>query len=86
MQARKTGIINATYTFAVDKSYGIHPHQGIPQLHFDQLNVIAQHLQSIKADNPQASIVHNIHDDHIPSDTPKSPPETSEQPQSFTLS
>jgi hypothetical protein len=31
--------------FATDNSYGIHPHHGVPQLYFNQLNVIAQHLQ-----------------------------------------
>jgi len=46
--ARKFGIIKLKCTFAVDKSYGIHPHEGIPQLYFDQLNTIAQHLQAIK--------------------------------------
>jgi hypothetical protein len=34
--------------FATDRSFGIHPHHGIPQLYFDQLNVIAKHLHDIK--------------------------------------
>ncbi len=57
MNAQQQGIINATREFATDKSYGIHPHQGIPQLYFDQLNIIGQHLQAIKHDqNAKATI------------------------------
>lgn len=33
--------------FATGKNYGIHPQQGIPQLYFDQMNIIAKHLQEI---------------------------------------
>jgi hypothetical protein len=35
-------------TFATDRSYGIHPYQGVPQIYFDQLNIIAHHLQEIQ--------------------------------------
>jgi hypothetical protein len=45
--ARKNGCIKLKGLFATDKSYGIHPQEGIPQLYFDQLNVIAKHLQEI---------------------------------------
>lgn len=51
--ARQRGVIKAKCTFAIDKSHGIHPHQGIPQLYFDQLNTIAQHLKSIDEDLQQ---------------------------------
>jgi hypothetical protein len=46
--AKQRGVINAKFLFAVDKSHGIHPHEGIPQLYFDQLNVIASHIQAIE--------------------------------------
>jgi hypothetical protein len=54
-QARQRGLIKATCTFAIDKSYGIHPHHGIPQLYFDQLNVIARHLQEITQQEQQSN-------------------------------
>lgn len=44
--ARKQGTINATCQFATDRRYGIHPHHGVPQLYFDQLNIIGQHLHA----------------------------------------
>lgn len=47
--ACQNGIINASCQFATERSYGIHPHHSVPQLYFDQLNIIAQHLQDIKA-------------------------------------
>jgi hypothetical protein len=43
-QARDKGQFKVNITFTTDQSYGIHPMEGIPQLYFDQLNVIAQHL------------------------------------------
>jgi len=43
--ARDTGLIKADCLFATDHAYGIHPHHGVPQLYFDQLNIIGQHLQ-----------------------------------------
>lgn len=52
-KARQSGVIKATCTFAVDKSFGIHPHQGVPQLYFDQLNVIAKHLHDIQQETQQ---------------------------------
>lgn len=45
LQAKQARLFKATCTFATDKSHGIHPHHGMPQLYFDQLNVIAKHLQ-----------------------------------------
>jgi dUTP pyrophosphatase len=47
-QAKQTGTIKLKCSFAVDKSYGIHPHEGKPQLYFDQLNTIAKHPRDIK--------------------------------------
>lgn len=43
--ARRQGLMKLQVVFSTDQSYGIHPMEGIPQLYFDQLNVIAQHLQ-----------------------------------------
>lgn len=51
-QAHKDSFINLNCVFAIDKSYGIHPQEGIPQLYFDQLNVIAQHLKQIAKSSP----------------------------------
>jgi hypothetical protein len=49
-QKRKQGQLKVTCCFATDRSFGIHPHHGIPQLYFDQLNIIAKHLKSINQD------------------------------------
>lgn len=62
-QARHTGMINPTCQFATDKSYGIHPHHGVTQFYFDQLNVIAKHLQDMKmehSDIPTDARIHNM--------------------------
>jgi hypothetical protein len=45
-EARAKGCIKLKCKFATDKSYGIHPQEGVPQLYFDQLNIIAQHLKN----------------------------------------
>jgi len=37
-------MLKAKMLIATDKSYGVHPIEGILQIHFDQLNVIAKHL------------------------------------------
>jgi DNA-binding XRE family transcriptional regulator len=73
-RARSNGILKIGCTFAVDKSYGIHPHEGIPQLYFDQLNTIAQHLQAIKP------TMRNL---QAPTHSTNDPPEPMSQ--SFTL-
>jgi uncharacterized protein YukJ len=49
-QARQHKMLKAKLTIATDKSYGIHPTEGILQIHFDQLNVIAKHLADITTD------------------------------------
>jgi len=43
--ARQQGQFKLSLVFSTDNSYGVHPQEGIQQLYFDQLNVIAQHLQ-----------------------------------------
>lgn len=54
--ARKNGVIKATCKFATDRSHGVHPNHGIPQLYFDQLNTIAKHLLSIKQDDNNPTV------------------------------
>jgi hypothetical protein len=49
-KARQERNIKIKCSFACDKSYGIHPFEGVPQLYFDQLNIIAQHIKSTKED------------------------------------
>jgi dUTP pyrophosphatase len=83
-KARQEGLINATCTFAVDKSYGIHPQQDIPQLHFDQLNIIAKHIQSINHKCAQESTVRQLDSSTTTPSTSQS--QTHEHPQSFTPS
>jgi hypothetical protein len=41
-------MLKATLIIATDRSYGVHPMEGILQIHFDQLNIIAKHLEDIK--------------------------------------
>jgi hypothetical protein len=45
-EARAKGCIKLKCKFATDKSYGIHPQEGVPQLYFNQLNITAQHLKN----------------------------------------
>jgi uncharacterized protein YukJ len=52
-QARQQHMIKAKMVIATDKTYGVHPHEGIMQIHFDQLNVIAKHLDAVKNDSQQ---------------------------------
>jgi dUTP pyrophosphatase len=48
-QAQSLGTLKINCKFAVDRSYSMHPQEGIPQLYFDQLNTIAKHLQDIQS-------------------------------------
>jgi hypothetical protein len=43
-------------TFTTDRSHGIHPPQGVPQLYFDQRNVLPKHLDHIKQDQHIAQV------------------------------
>jgi len=47
-QTRSRKMLKAKLVIATDKSYGVHPMEGILQIHFDQLNVIAKLLEEIK--------------------------------------
>jgi dUTP pyrophosphatase len=49
-QTRLRKMLKAKMVIATDKSYGVHPIEGILQIHFDQLNTIAKHLEEIKRD------------------------------------
>jgi hypothetical protein len=49
-EARERKIIRAPCKFVVDKSFGVHPQKGVPQLYFDQLITIAQQLYDISKD------------------------------------
>jgi len=53
-QTRLRKMLKAKMLIATDKSYGVHPIEGILQIHFDQLNVIAKHLEDIKRDHDAA--------------------------------
>ena len=49
-QTRLRKMMKAKLVVATDKTYGVHPIEGVLQIHFDQLNVIAKHLQAIERD------------------------------------
>lgn len=49
-------MMKAKLIIATDKSYGVHPMEGILQIHFDQLNTIAKHLEDIKRDQEMAAM------------------------------
>ena len=49
-QSRKEQKSEISLTFATDEKIPIHIEKGVPQLYFDQLNVIAEILQEIKYD------------------------------------
>jgi len=53
-QTRLRKMLKAKLVIATDKSYGVHPMEGILQIHFDQLNVIAKHLEDIKQEQDKA--------------------------------
>jgi dUTP pyrophosphatase len=53
-QARLHKMLKDTLVIATDKSYGVHPMEGILQIHFDQLNMIAKHLEDIRRDHDKA--------------------------------
>jgi hypothetical protein len=44
-RARQTGLLKATCEFATVGSHSAHPIEGLLQLHYDQINVIAVHLK-----------------------------------------
>ena len=60
-QTRLRKMLKAKMLIATDKSYGVHPIEGILQIHFDQLNVIAKHLEDIKRDQDAAHMANLPH-------------------------
>ena len=77
--ARQEGYLNLQCVFATDKSYGIHPQEGIPQLYFDQLNIIAQHLQNIRKQSTSKPTVRQaanpLGNPSVPRPEPEPPPD-----------
>jgi hypothetical protein len=71
--AREQKIIQAQCKFAVDNSYGVHPHTGVPQLYFDQLNTIAKHIQEIQNETKSTTTINQLTSE--PSSTPSDAPE-----------
>ncbi len=76
-------MMKAKLLIATDKSYGVHPMEGILQIHFDQLNIIAKHLEDIRKDQEtkrmdnlptpsNAAIRVNV--TAMPTDPPAAPP------------
>ena len=49
-ELRKLGKTTCSITIAHEEIWSLHTANGIPQLHFDQLNAIAQHLHNVKHD------------------------------------
>jgi len=49
-QVRQRQLIKIKLVVATDKSYGVHPIEGIMQIYFDQMNVIAKHLEELAAE------------------------------------
>jgi len=75
-QTRLQKMLKAKLVIATDKSYGVHPMEGILQIHFDQLNVIAKHLEDIKRDADAARMANLPNPATIrttTTDTPNSP-------------
>ena len=80
-QARKHRLLTAECKFATDKSYGIHPQMGIPQIYFDQMNIIARHIHDANTDHKtNQGVTRTLN--HDP--TPNNPTES--QQKAFTLS
>ena len=96
-QTRLRKMLKAKLIIATDKSYGVHPMEGILQIHFDQLNVIAKHLEDIKREeathkmtnlpNPSTATI-RVTDAEATMDPPPAPPPAmppeDELAQSFT--
>jgi hypothetical protein len=50
IELHKRNVLKGKLLFAMDRSYGVHPIEGIMQIHFDQMNTIAKHLEDIARD------------------------------------
>ncbi len=77
-KAREQCIIQASCKFSVDKHYGVHPQTGVPQIYFNQLNIIAQHLEEIRTesnttrDKPTLPRINHITPTKTPNNAPVS--------------
>jgi hypothetical protein len=59
-------MMKAKITVATDRSYGVHPMEGILQIYFDQMNVIAKHLEEIAKERQgkkSQATIHAVHGD-----------------------
>jgi hypothetical protein len=82
-QTRLRKMMKAKLLIATDKRYGVHPMEGILQIHFDQLNIIAKHLEDIRKDQetkrmdnlptPSNAVI-RVNVDAMPTDPPAAPP------------
>jgi hypothetical protein len=50
-------LLKARLVVAIDHSYGVHPSEGILQIYFDQMNVIAKHLQDNSNDGKETAAI-----------------------------
>mmetsp|Transcript_10383 Transcript_10383/g.14952 ORF Transcript_10383/g.14952 Transcript_10383/m.14952 type:complete len:1434 (-) Transcript_10383:2326-6627(-) len=82
-QLRLRKIIKAKLVIATDRSYGVHPIEGIMQIYFDQMNVIAKHLEEVAEDRRAEAIsndatIRMVHEpvtvEHISPLPPEEPP------------
>jgi len=96
-QTRLRKMLKAKLVIATDRSYGVHPMEGVLQIHFDQLNVIAKHLEDIRKEHdaarmnnlpePSGAMIRSNEGNHTPDPPPKPPPAPNpnmEHAQAFT--
>jgi dUTP pyrophosphatase len=69
--ARKFGTLKLNCIFATNRSHGIHPQHGVPQLYFNQLNTIAKHLKELQAERVLSQIRAMSAPNKAPSNTPQ---------------
>ena len=85
-QLRMRQMIKVKLVVATDKSYGVHPVEGIMQIYFDQMNVIAKHLEELAQERQQAAMstqptVRNLNGSVIDEPNDSSPPKEPPPPQ-----
>ena len=71
-QTRLRKMMKAKLIVATDTAYGLHPMEGVLQIHFDQMNIISKHLQDIARERdlqtinslptPTTTTVRQLHD------------------------
>jgi hypothetical protein len=67
-QLRLRSQIKAKILVATDRTYGVHPIDGIQQIYFDQMNIIAKHLEEITTEcqQQQHATIHALSNGHTP--------------------